>query len=142
MNDKVLDYRDVENMSKEELEKVKEFSLIDYNVRVIALADYSEKQAYSHLIYVPSVLLKDIDAVECTLDYPLNEEHKFNIPLDKADYGKMTLLDVDAILLAVSNEYKMLWNEHQELFWGHHLGDLWIEELILKGSVLEVFIGS
>jgi hypothetical protein len=54
----------------------------------------------------------------------------------------MCLLDVDAILLAIANEYKMLWNEDENLFWGHSWGELWIEELILKGNVLTLSVGS
>ena len=138
----LLDYKDIENMSNEELEKVKELSLIDYNVSVERLAENPDKQAYSNLIYIPSLLLKDIEIVECTLDYPLHESHTFQIPLDKTDFGKMCLLDVDAILLAIANEYKMLWNEHKDLFWGHSWGELWIEGLILKGNVLSLSVGS
>lgn len=142
MKKSVFDYEDVKNMSEDELKKVKEFSLIDYNVRIKTLAENKDCQAFSHLIYVPSVFLKDVDKLECTLDYPLHEKHTFQISVDKTDYGKMCLLDVDALLLAIANEYKMLWNEHEELFWGHHWGDLWIENLILRGNVLEVWIGS
>ena len=129
-------------MSNEELEKLKELSLIDYNVHIIVLAENPDDQAYSHLIDIPSVLVKDIDVVECTLDYPLNEKQTFQIPLDKTDIGKMTMIDVDAILLAIANEYKKLWNENKELFWGHHWCELWIEDLILKGNIIDVHIGS
>lgn len=142
MGKMILDYKDIENMSKEELGKIEGFSLIDYHVHAITLAENADKQAYSHLVYIPTVLLKDIDVVECTLDYPLNEKHTFQIPLDKTDIGKMTILDVDAILLAVANQYKMLWNEHKDMFWEHHWGDLWIENLILRDNKLEVWMGS
>ena len=138
----LLHYKEVENMSTEELEKVKKLSLIDYNVSVGKLAENADKQAYSNFVYIPSLLLKDIETVECTLDYPLHESHTFQIPLDKTDWGKLTMLDVDAILLAIANEYKKLWNEHEDWFWGHHWGELWIERLILKGNALEVSIGS
>lgn len=138
----LLDYKEVENMSNEELEKVKELSLIDYNVSVGMLAENADKQAYRNLVYIPSLLLKDIKTVECTLDYPLHESHTFQIPLDKTDWGKLTMLDVDAILLAIANEYKKLWNEHEDRFWGHYWGELWIERLILKGNIIEVCIGS
>ena len=142
MSKKLLDYKDVENMSEEELKKVKEFSLIDYNVHIRTLAENKDGQAFSHLVYVPSVFLKDIDTLECALEYPLYEKHTFQISVDKTDYGKMCLLDVDALLCAIADEYKMLWNEHEDLFWGHSWGELWIEELILKGNTLELFVGS
>ena len=139
---KIFDYKDVENMSEEELKKVKEFSLIDYNVHIKTLAENKDGQAFSHLVYVPSVFLKDIDTLECVLEYPLHEKHTFQISVEKTDYGKMCLLDVDALLCAIADEYKMLWNEHEDLFWGHSWGELWIEELILKGNTLELFVGS
>jgi len=142
MGKKLLDYKDVENMSEEELKKVKEFSLIDYNVHIRTLAENKDGQAVSHLVYVPSVFLKDIDTLECVLEYPLHEKHTFQISVEKTDYGKMCLLDVDALLCAIADEYKMLWNEHEDLFWGHSWGELWIEELILKGNTLELFVGS
>ena len=142
MGKKLLDYKDVENMSEEELKKVKEFSLIDYNVHIKTLAENKDGQAFSHLVYVPSVFLKAVDKLECTLDYHLHEKHTFQISVDKTDYGKMCLLDVDALLCAIADEYKMLWNEHEDLFWGHSWGELWIEELILKGNTLELFVGS
>jgi len=142
MGKKLLDYKDVENMSEEELKKVKEFSLIDYNVHIKTLAENKDGQAFSHLVYVPSVFLKDIDTLECVLEYPLHEKHTFQISVEKTDYGKMCLLDVDALLCAIADEYKMLWNEHEDLFWGHSWGELWIEELILKGNTLELFVGS
>lgn len=142
MGKKLLDYKDVENMSEEELKKVKEFSLIDYNVHIKTLAENKDGQAFSHLVCVPSVFLKDIDTLECVLEYPLHEKHTFQISVEKTDYGKMCLLDVDALLCAIADEYKMLWNEHEDLFWGHSWGELWIEELILKGNTLELFVGS
>ena len=142
MGKKLLDYKDVENMSEEELKKVKEFSLIDYNVHIRTLAENKDGQAVSHLVYVPSVFLKDIDTLECVLEYPLHEKHTFQISVEKTDYGKMCLLDVDALLCTIADEYKMLWNEHEDLFWGHSWGELWIEELILKGNTLELFVGS
>jgi hypothetical protein len=142
MGKKLLDYKDVENMSEEELKKVKEFSLIDYNVHIRTLVENKDGQAFSHLVYVPSVFLKDIDTLECVLEYPLHEKHTFQISVEKTDYGKMCLLDVDALLCAIADEYKMLWNEHEDLFWGHSWGELWIEELILKGNTLELFVGS
>lgn len=142
MSKVIFDYKDVENMSNEELKKVNEFSLIDYNVHIRTLAENKDGQAFSHLVYVPSVFLKDIDKLECTLDYPLNEKHTFQIGVEKTDYGKMCLLDVDALLCAIADEYKMLWNEHEDLFWGHSWGELWIEKLILKGNTLELFVGS
>ena len=138
----IFNYKDVESMSEEELKKVKEFSLIDYNVHIKTLVENKDGQAFSHLVYVPSVFLKDIDTLECVLEYPLHEKHTFQISVEKTDYGKMCLLDVDAILLAIANEYKMLWNEDKDLFWGHSWGELWIEELILKGNTLELFVGS
>ena len=138
----LLDYKDIENMSNEELRKVKEFSLIDYNVHIKTLAENKDGQAFSHLVYVPSVLLKDIDTLECVLEYPLHEKHTFQISVEKTDYGKMCLLDVDALLCAIADEYKKLWNEHEDLFWGHSWGELWIEELILKGNTLALFVGS
>ena len=142
MGKKLLDYKDVENMSEEELKKVKEFSLIDYNVHIKTFAENKDGQAFSHLVYVPSVFLKDIDTLECVLEYPLHEKHTFQISVEKTDYGKMCLLDVDALLCTIADEYKMLWNEHEDLFWGHSWGELWIEELILKGNTLELFVGS
>ena len=142
MGKKLFDYKDVENMSEEELKKVKEFSLIDYNVHIKTLAENKDGQAFSHLVYVPSVFLKDIDTLECVLEYPLHEKQTFQISVEKTDYGKMCLLDVDALLCAIADEYKMLWNEHEDLFWGHSWGELWIEELILKGNTLELFVGS
>lgn len=142
MGKKLLDYKDVENMSEEELKKVKEFSLIDYNVHIRTLAENKDGQAFSHLVYVPSVFLKDIDTLECVLEYPLHEKHTFQISVEKTDSGKMCLLDVDALLCTIADEYKMLWNEHEDLFWGHSWGELWIEELILKGNTLELFVGS
>lgn len=142
MGKKLLDYKDVENMSEEELKKVKEFSLIDYNVHIRTLAENKDGQAFSHLVYVPSVFLKDIDTLECVLEYPLHEKHTFQISVEKTDYGKMCLLDVDALLCTIADEYKILWNEHEDLFWGHSWGELWIEELILKGNTLELFVGS
>lgn len=138
----IFNYKDVESMSEEELKKVKEFSLIDYNVHIKTLAENKDGQAFSHLVYVPSVFLKDIDTLECVLEYPLHEKHTFQISVEKTDYGKMCLLDVDALLCAIADEYKMLWNEHEDLFWGHSWGELWIEELILKGNTLELFVGS
>ena len=138
----IFNYKDVESMSEEELKKVSKFSLIDYNVHIKTLAENKDGQAFSHLVYIPSVFLKNIETLECTLEYPLNEKHTFQIPLDKTDFGKMCLLDVDAILLAIANEYKMLWNEDKDLFWGHSWGELWIEELILKGNVLNLSVGS
>ena len=142
MSKVIFDYKDVENMSNEELKKVNEFSLIDYNVHIRTLAENKDGQAFSHLVYVPSVFLKDIDTLECVLEYPLHEKHTFQISVEKTDYGKMCLLDVDALLCAIADEYKMLWNEHEDLFWGHSWGELWIEELILKGNTLELFVGS
>ena len=142
MGKKLFDYKDVENMSEEELKKVKEFSLIDYNVHIKTLAENKDGQAFSHLVYVPSVFLKDIDTLECVLEYPLHEKQTFQISVEKTDYGKMCLIDVDALLCAIADEYKMLWNEHEDLFWGHSWGELWIEELILKGNTLELFVGS
>ena len=142
MGKKLFDYKDVENMSEEELKKIKEFSLIDYNVHIKTLAENKDGQAFSHLVYVPSVFLKDIDTLECVLEYPLHEKQTFQISVEKTDYGKMCLIDVDALLCAIADEYKMLWNEHEDLFWGHSWGELWIEELILKGNTLELFVGS
>ena len=142
MEKRILFYKDIENMSNDKFEKIKELSLFEDKVHLLTLAENSEKQAYRHYLHIPSILLKDIDTVDCTLDYPFHEKHHFNIPLVKNDLGMMTLLDVDAILLAIANEYKMLWNEHQELFWGHHWGDLWIERLILRGNILRALIGS
>ena len=142
MSKVIFDYKDVENMSNEELKKVNEFSLIDYNVHIRTLAENKDGQAFSHLVYVPSVFLKDIDTLECVLEYPLHEKHTLQISVEKTDYGKMCLLDVDALLCAIADEYKMLWNEHEDLFWGHSWGELWIEELILKGNTLELFVGS
>ena len=142
MSKVIFDYKDVENMSNEELKKVNEFSLIDYNVHIRTLAENKDGQAFSHLVYVPSVFLKDIDTLECVLKYPLHEKHTLQISVEKTDYGKMCLLDVDALLCAIADEYKMLWNEHEDLFWGHSWGELWIEELILKGNTLELFVGS
>lgn len=138
----VLYYNDFGNMSEKELKKIHEFSLIDCDVRIQTLAENKDGQAVSHLICVPSVFLKGIDKLECTLKYPLNEKHTFQIAIDKVDFGKMYLLDADALLLAIANEYKMLWNEHKDLFWGHSWEDLWIEELILKGNTLELHVGS
>lgn len=138
----VFYYNDFGNMSEKESKKIREFSLIDYYVHIQTLAENKDGQAFSHLVDVPSVLLKGIDKLECTLTYPLYERHTFQIAIDKEDYGETYSLDVDALLLAIANEYKMLWNEHEYLFWGHNWGDLWIEELILKGNTLELHVGS
>ena len=129
-------------MSEEESKKFREFSLIDCDVHIKTLAENKDGQAVSHLVCVPSVFLKGIDKLECTLTYPLYERHTFQIAIDKEDYGKTYSLDVDALLLAIADEYKMLWNEHADLFWGHSWGDLWIEGLILKGNTLELHVGS
>ena len=138
----IFDIETLEKMSNKELESIKKIDLIDYTVHVKTLAENADCQAYNHSVYVPSVLIKDIDEVECTLYYPLEEEHSFKIALDKMGGGRIALLNVDEILLSIANEYKVLWNDPDVRFWGHHWGDLWIERLILKGNVLEVRIGS
>ena len=53
-----------------------------------------------------------------------------------------TTIGLLTFLCAIADEYKKLWNEHEDLFWGHSWGELWIEELILKGNTLELFVGS
>ena len=68
----VFYYNDFGNMSEKELKKIHEFSLIDCDVRIQTLAENKDGQAVSHLICVPSVFLKGIDKLECTLKYPLN----------------------------------------------------------------------
>lgn len=113
-----------------------------YSVHIMSLAKNAEKQAFFHSIHIPTVRLKNIDILECTLDYPLNQEHTFQIPLVKYNSGKDTILDVDSICIAIAKEYQMLWRKHNKWFWGHHWGDLFIEGLELRGNVLNVFVGS
>ena len=117
-------------------------SLSDCHVRIWMLAEYADKQAFSHFVHVPSSLLKDMESMRCTLVYPLNESHTFQIKLEKFGFGEDTLLDVDAILLAIAKEYKKLWNEHNDWFWGHDWSDLWIERLTFNGNNIEVGVGS
>lgn len=134
--------KDLANISEEELKTIDGLSLIDYSVHVKTLAENKDVQAFSHLVNIPSMFLKDAEILECTLDYPLNEQHTFQIIIDKVDMEDMGMLDLNEILLAIANEYKMLWNEHNDLFWGHSWGDLWIEELVLRGNRLEISVGS
>ena len=112
------------------------------SVNIAKLEKYADKQAYSHSSYFPSSLLKDIDIVECTLDYPLEKPHTFQIELDKFHFGEITSIDVDEILVAIAKEYKKLWGKHKNWFWGHSLNELYFESLTLKGNVIEVGVGS
>lgn len=132
------------SMSNEQvINENKELSLMDgYNVNIAKLAKYADKQAYFHSSYFPSSLLKDIDIVECTLEYPLVKPHTFQIELNKFNCGKRIYLNVDEILVAIAKEYKKLWGKHKNWFWGHTLYDLFFESLTLKGNVIEVGVGS
>ena len=125
------------SMSNEQvINENEELNLMEgYNVNI-------DKQAYFHNPYFPSSLLKDIDIVECTLDYPLEKTHTFQIELNKFNCGERIYLNVDDILVAIAKEYKKLWGKHKNWFWGHTLYDLFFESLTLKGNVIEVGVGS
>lgn len=142
MNKQKLQPKDIEKMSEENLELINKFNLIDYCVHIKSLADNYDCQAYQHLATIPSVCLKDVKVLECTLDYPLNEEHTFQISINKIDDGKMVELNVDDLLFAVAKEYKMLWRKQKKLFWGHSWEELYIDDLILTGDKLIPIVGS
>ena len=120
--------------------------LTDYSVHILTLAKNADKQASHHSVEVPTSLVENIDKLECTLNYPLKYEHTFEIPLEKYNWrdGKTTLIDVDAICVAIAKEYQMLWRKHNSWFWGHHWGDLYIEliEMNPDYKLLGVAVGS
>lgn len=113
-----------------------------YSIHIMSLAKNENKQAFNHLVKVPTSMVENIDMLECTLDYPLNQTHTFQIPLEKYNRGKYTTIYTDYICVAIAKEYQMLWRKHNKWFWGHHWGDLYIEGLELRGNVLNVFVGS
>ena len=122
---------------------MKNYSLIEnFSVHIATLAENKDGQAFMHHVYVPTEIVKDIDYVECQLDYPLNRIVKVRIKLQKWNGGEKTLIDVDHLATEIVCKYKWLWEKHENWFWGHHWGDLYIEGLELRGNVLDVFVGS
>jgi len=112
----------------------------NFDAHIASLLRYNGRSAYSHSVEVPTELLDGIDELSCTLDYPLEEPHTFNIPLDKSVFGNVTLIDVDSLCMAVAKKYAILKKVKGFVF--HALSDLWIEGMNIQGKELVVYIGS
>ncbi len=112
----------------------------EFMAHIASLLRYNGKSAYSHSVKVPTKLLDGVNELTCTLDYPLEEPHIFKVPLEKTEFGNITIIDVDALCLAVAKEYAML--KRAKMFIFHVLSDLWIEGMRINGSELIVNIGS
>ncbi len=120
-----------------------EFELLNNSsVHIATLAENEGRQAFSHYVYVPTEIVKDIDYVECQLFYPLDRYVKLRIKLQKVSWEDETFIDVDHLTTAIARKYKWLWEKHKNWFWGHDLTDLRIESLTLCRNVLDVFVGS
>ena len=137
-NNSAADVQGLAAKSKEK--KVKIELMHDFMAHIASLLRYNGRSAYSHSVKVPTELLEGIDELSCTLDYPLEEPHTFNIPLDKSVFGNVTLIDVDSLCMAVAKEYAMLKRVKGFVF--HVLSDLWIEGMKIQGKELVVYIGS
>ncbi len=132
---------DVQGLAAKRKEKKVKIELMsDFMAHIASLLRYNGRSAYSHSVEVPTELLDGIDELSCTLGYPLEEPHTFNIPLDKSVFGNVTLIDVDSLCMAVAKEYAMLKKVKGFVF--HALSDLWIEGMNIQGKELVVYIGS
>lgn len=132
---------DVQGLAAIRKEKKAKIELMrDFMAHIASLLRYNGRSAYSHSVEVPTELLDGIDELSCTLVYPLEEPHTFNIPLDKSVIGNVTLIDVDSLCMAVAKEYAMLKRVKGFVF--HVLSDLWIEGMKIQGKELVVYIGS
>lgn len=141
MKKKGLNVADVQGLATKRKEKKVSIELMrDFMAHIASLLRYNGRSAYSHSVEVPTELLDGIDELSCTLGYPLEEPHTFNIPLDKSVFGNVTLIDVDSLCMAVAKEYAMLKKVKGFVF--HALSDLWIEGMNIQGKELVVYIGS
>ena len=140
MRNNVENAADVQGLAAKSKKKKVSIELMrDFMAHIASLLRYKGRSAYSHSVEVPTKLLDGIDELSCTLDYPLDEPHTFNIPLDKREFGNVTLIDVDSLCMAVAKEYAMLKKVKGLVF--HALSDLWIEGMKIQGKELIVYIG-
>lgn len=75
--------------------------------------------------------------VSVTLNYPLKIQHTFNFLTKEGS--------VSELITKIVLEYKKVYKNHTKYgIWGHCLGDLWIESIILDTATnnIELYIGS
>ena len=131
---------DVQGMTTEKKREVSIELMNDFMVHIATLAREGNNSGYSHTVKVPSKLLKGVDKLKCTLDYPLCQPHTFTVSLEKTTFKDITLIDVDSLCTAVANEYARI--EKIAPFVFHALSDLWIEAMEIEGDRLVVYVGS
>jgi hypothetical protein len=84
MRNNVENAADVQGLAAKSKKKKVSIELMrDFMAHIASLLRYKGRSAYSHSVEVPTKLLDGIDELSCTLDYPLDEPHTFNIPLDR-----------------------------------------------------------
>jgi hypothetical protein len=138
---RVIRLIDTDNIPIYKLKKMT-ISLIDFDVRVITMAENADNQAYGHYEHKLDELIKDYDYLECTLDYPLSEAHTFQIPTKEEINDRVFVIGVDDICKAIALEYKKLWDANQDMFTLHGIDSIWIEMILLEGNKLIVYMGS
>jgi hypothetical protein len=111
--------------------------IIDVNVQVKELADFFDDFDKFSNSNLHAVLEKEYDFLEIELFYPLR---KFlTIIVENPKKVSDILIPValayrDTIYASKDNEYGI---------WGHDIGDLWIEEVIIKDdNTVDIYIGS
>jgi len=114
-----------------------------YDVNIGTLIENKDKQAFYRFVNVPSGKYKDIDYCWCWIDYPISPNKVLlKIELDKTDCKDGSIMiDVNDILNQIASKYEELWNEHQDWF-GHYLGELYIELLEMYDQHIFMYVGS
>ena len=107
--------------------------------RMAELAD-SGTSPYSHLVKIPKKELEGIDRIPCEIFYPLDKSYVVEIELNKFEEGNYYWLQVDGLLMAISQAYREM--EKRGCLKDHVLSDLIIEDLDFVDGHLEVHICS
>ena len=100
------------------------------------------KQAFDIFAKVPRSEING-ETLKCSIDYPLREEKTFIVELYGSSFSDdIVKLDVVEIAHQVARQYLSVWKKNKKQFEGHHIGDLFIEQMDVVDGELIVSVGS